>query len=331
MVESSSLDQRHQRVCTEETTTRASADACAAYVGLMGELWEAQVAGLDGLAAVTELLQRVRSAHPTAGLFEAADVQWWWGQRARSTDDQPQLVWFDELGRPEAAVVATAFGASVQLNPTFLPDVEPDLVAHVMKRGLAHASDCGHANVILEVDPANIALRDVLAAHGFEVEGNGLVESWLDATERPPISTLPDGYQRRIRAETRHLPHPMTSTERNNPDPEARLRQTSLYRPDLDLAIYDTDDAVAAYGLFWYDSKSATGLVEPMRTEDAHQSRGLARHVLTAGLDLLAKAGAERIKICYEPDNLASSHLYLSVGFQPDRQTLVYGGPTRRR
>jgi hypothetical protein len=139
------------------------------------------------LAAVTQLLQRVRATHPTYGLFEAADVQWWWGQRARSTDDQPQLVWFDEGGRPEAAVVATAFGTSVQLDPTFLPDVEPDLVAHVIARGLIHAHEQGHQAVTLEVDPANSVLRDVLATHGFEIEGDGLVETWLDATQRPAI------------------------------------------------------------------------------------------------------------------------------------------------
>jgi len=38
------------------------------------------------LEAVTALLQRVRSAHPTAGLYEAADLQWWW-RTPRSTDN----------------------------------------------------------------------------------------------------------------------------------------------------------------------------------------------------------------------------------------------------
>jgi GNAT superfamily N-acetyltransferase len=116
----------------------------------------------------------------------------------------------------------------------------------------------------------------------------------------------------------------MINPKRNHPDPEARLRQTSLYRPDLDLVVHDSRDSVAAYGLFWYDPETATGLVEPMRTEDDHQRRGLARHLLTTGIDLLAEAGAQRIKICYEPDNPASGSLYLSAGFEPDRQTVVF-------
>ena len=90
--------------------------------------------------------------------------------------------------------------------------------------------------------------------------------------------------------------------------------------------VHDGRDGVAAYGLFWYDPETATGLVEPMRTEDDHQRQGLARHVLTTGVDRLVEAGAARIKICYEPDNPASGHLYRSVGFEPDRQTVVYAG-----
>jgi ribosomal protein S18 acetylase RimI-like enzyme len=60
-----------------------------------------------------------------------------------------------------------------------------------------------------------------------------------------------------------------------------------------------------------------------MRTEDDHQRRGLARHLLTAGIDLLAEAGAVRIKIVFRPENPAARGLYLSVGFEPVKQTAV--------
>ena len=45
---------------------------------------------------------------------------------------------------------------------------------------------------------------------------------------------------------------------------------------------------------------------------------------------LAGRSRRERIKICYEPDNPASKHLYLSAGFEPDRQTEVLSGPTSR-
>ena len=50
--------------------------------------------GLEYLETVTALLQRVRRAHPTAGLYEAADLQWWW-RSPRATDDLAQIFWFD--------------------------------------------------------------------------------------------------------------------------------------------------------------------------------------------------------------------------------------------
>ncbi len=289
--------------------------------------------GIDYLVAVTALLQRVRSAHPTQGLYDAAELQWWWSI-PRSTDNLPQLFWFDDLDRPAAAVVATDWGdgSSAVYEETTLvlivmPDATPAWVAHVVERGLAHAIESGIGVLEMEVDRADGVMRDVLFGHGFKVKEDGLIESWLHADARPEISPLSDDYRLFTRLGAMQRPHHMTHPRR--PDIEQRLQQTSLYRADLDLLILDSEDNRAAYGLFWYDAETATGVVEPMRTEDDHQRRGLARHILTTGSDLLADAGAERIKICYEPDNPAASHLYRSVGFESHRQTDVFSGHLR--
>ena len=279
--------------------------------------------GLRYLEDATALLRRVRSAHPTKGLYEAADLHWWW-RTARSTDRLPQLFWFDHLGRPEAAVIATDWGDRMALDPIVMPDASPDWVAHVIQRGLAHASESGFGAVELEVDRADEVLRDQLFIHGFAIKEDGLVETWLPADARPEISPLHEDYRLSSRLDTTLRPHHMI--KRNGRDVEQRLLQTSLYRPDLDLVIVDGDDDYAAYGLFWYDSETATGLVEPMRTEEDHQRRGLARHVLTTGIDLLAEAGAVRIKVIFEPDNEAARGLYLSVGFEPVKETIVFSG-----
>lgn len=286
--------------------------------------------GLAYLEAVTTLLQRARGAHPTKGLYEAADFQWWW-RIPRPTDQFGQLFWFDELGRPEAAVIVTEWSERIALDPLFLPDATPDWVAHVIERGIAHAGDMGYEAFELEVDRGDEVLRAVLIDNGFALKEDGVIESWLDADDRPATSPLHEGYRLASRSESVGRPHHMTSAKRNHEDAEERLQETPLYRPDLDLVIYDGDDESAAYGLFWYDPETATGLVEPMRTEDDHQRRGLARHVLTAGINMLAEAGAARIKICFEPDNPASSHLYRSVGFEPVKQTEVFAGPVKAK
>lgn len=282
--------------------------------------------GIDYLETVTSLLQRIRRAHPTSGLYESADLQWWW-RYPRSTDEIPQIFWFDDQGNPESAVILVDWGDETALVPITLPGAASDWVAHVLRRGLAHAAESGVETVSLEVDRSNADLRYLLVDLGF-IEDEGLVETWLWAEARPPVSPLNEGYRLASRLDTLSHPHHMISTKRGHTDVEPRLRQTSLYRPDLDLAIFDRDDNAAAYGLFWVDPESATGLVEPMRTEDEHQRRGLARHILTTGIDLLARAGAERIKICFEVDNPAARDLYLDVGFVPDRETVIMSGRT---
>ena len=276
--------------------------------------------GIRYLQEVTSLLQRVREAHPTAGVFEAADVQWWW-RKPRRTDMLPQLFWFDDAGRPEAAVIATDWGDSIGLDPIVMPDATRDWIAHVVERGLAHADELGFDRVNVVIDPAADFMADVLAGHGLTSVKDEAADSWLAADARPAISTLHPNYRLASRLDTLPAPHHMTV--RNGPLVEERLRQTSLYRPDLDLVVLDGDGRAAAYGLFWFDPVTVTGLVEPMRTEDDHQRRGLGRHVLTAGINRLFDAGAERIKIAFRQDNPAARTLYASVGFKSVRPCVV--------
>jgi predicted N-acetyltransferase YhbS len=100
---------------------------------------------------------------------------------------------------------------------------------------------------------------------------------------------------------------------RNGEEVEARLRQCSLYDPTLDLAVETADGEAAGYALFWFDPVTKVGLVEPMRVEDAYQRRGLARAMLTAGLDRLAKRGARRLKVGYGTEEAHA--LYTGAGF----------------
>ena len=299
------------------------------------DLRERHLVGLDYLEAVTALLQRIRRVHPTAGLYQAAELQWWW-REPHSTDALPQLFWFDDHSQPVAAVIATDFGdgSSAVFEETTLavivmPDAAADWVRYVIERGLAHVAASGLEAVDVEVDQADELMRDVLSGHGFAHKGDGIVVAWLAVDRRPEVSPLSEGYRLRTRAETMAQPHHFG--RRAGPHTEERLGQTSLYRADLDLVIHDRDGDVGAYGLFWFDSVTATGVVEPMRTMDDHQRRGLARHVLTVGIERLAAAGAERISIGWEPDNPASGNLYRSVGFEPVLRTEILSGPTGRQ
>jgi GNAT superfamily N-acetyltransferase len=231
-------------------------------------------------------------------------------------------------------VIVTDWGEKTSLvyeSPTItvivMPGATADWVAHVVQRGLAHAAASGVAAVELEVDRADDVMRGVTVGHGFALKGDGVVECWLNADTRPDISPLHDDYRLFARDDLMDRPHHLSDERR--PDLEQRLRQLSLYRPDLDLVVFDRDDNPAAHALSWYDPVTSTGVVEPVRTYDDHRRHGLSRHILTTGIDRLAKVGARRISIGFEPGNPASSSLYLSLGFQPHRQTDMYSGPTR--
>jgi predicted N-acetyltransferase YhbS len=156
------------------------------------------------------------------------------------------------------------------------------------------------------------ALVELLAGSGFAPldERSGL--TWLDAEARPAPTPLPDGFAITDRASGPSRPHPMR--RRNGDEVEARLRQCPLYDPALDLSVETEDGAVAGYALFWLDLVNAVGLVEPMRVEDAYRRLGLARALLTEGLDRLARRGARRLKFGYSTEPART--LYTGVGFR---------------
>lgn len=225
------------------------------------------LSGLAYLDAVTTLLQRARCEHPTAGLWEASDFQWWW-RKPRDTDSWDQLFWFDTSGSPVAAAVVTDWGRSLALDVIDLPSV--DLVREVWQRGLA-TLDRVVSSVEVLVDDQDTLMASLLIGAGFALSPDGDSTAWMSAEARPKVSGLASGYSLRSRTDASGVRHHMVG--RNGPQVGERLEQTSLYRNDLDLVVVDTTGEPVAYGLFWYDPSTNVGLVEPMRTEEAHQRR----------------------------------------------------------
>ncbi|MEM9714433.1 MAG: hypothetical protein AAGA17_19580, partial [Actinomycetota bacterium] len=238
--------------------------------------------GRSSLAATVELLRRVRRLHPTAGVWEAADFEWWW-RTPRPSDDWDRPFWFDNDG-PIATAALTTWRSTVGLDVITLPGAPPDHVTDVHRTGLelAHQLDARHLEVM--VDDTDAVAQSVLAGTGFAPTRERGTSAWMPAESRPPITATPPGYRLVSRAERRDVEHHYVA--RVGPDVEARLGQTSMYRADLDLAITDTSTGdVVADALFWFDPITHVGFVEPMGTDETHRRRGLARHLLTNGLD----------------------------------------------
>jgi GNAT superfamily N-acetyltransferase len=278
---------------------------------------EVRVSGRVYLALATELLQRARLADSVAGLWEAADLQWWW-RTPRRSDAVDQLFWIDDEG-PVAGVVLTDWGRAWGCDPIVVSGAGVPL-ALVWARAIEAIEGLGLEAVEVLARDDDFELLDLLAGTGFVPGDERSGVTWMDAADRPDVTGLPEGFALVDRAVRSPKPHPMR--RRSGEGVEARLRQCSLYNPALDLAVETAAGEAAGYALFWFDPVTKVGLVEPMRVEDAYQRRGLARALLTTGLDRLARRGARRLKVGYATD--VARALYVGAGFDVISTTRSY-------
>lgn len=273
------------------------------------QLHESTATGIEVVRIATALLQRVRAAHPTAGVWDAGDIQWWW-RRPRASDDLRQTYWADERG-PVAMGLVTEWGESWQLDPIVVPGFEDGCLHLAFDRGMGLCEEQGPRHIDVLADDADPALLRVLSDAGFVAEDEPGGTGWLDAASLNDTCSLPDGYELTDRSRSPVGAHWLV--ERNGADVERRLKECSLYDPEFDLAVYTTDGDLASYALLWLDRKTRIGMIEPMRTQDAHQRRGLGRAILSVGLRRLVESGARRVKVGWETD--AARDLYLGLGF----------------
>lgn len=267
---------------------------------------EVRASGLEYLGLATDLLQRARLADPEAGLWEAADVQWWWRMPRRS-DTVEQLFWLDDDG-PVASVALTDWKRAWGCDLLVVPGAGVS-VPELWNRALESLDGLGEVEMLIRDDDGELLklAREVGFVGGDELCGL----TWMDAENRPEQRALPEGFALVDRRDATK-PHPMRA--RNGEQVEARLNQCSLYDAGLDLAIESPDGEAAGRALFWFDPVTKVGLLEPMRVDEAYQRRGLARALIAAGLERLAARGARRMKVGYSVE--AARALYTGSGFQ---------------
>lgn len=273
----------------------------------MAILRAARPTGVDYLRCVTDLLQRQRLADPFTGLYEAADLQWWYTRDPHS-DPADAVVWLDGDEPVTAAVFsrwsAGNYGCAVLGDPS---------VAAAWEFVRRRSDELAGASIDMEIDPACSVSASAAARAGFVERGPSYAITWLDAQHRAAPRPLPTGYTLVARPD-QDCPHPMIG--RNGAEIESRLRECSLYDPQLDLALLTDDGAVAGYAMFWPDRRTRVGLIEPLRVEDAHRGHGLAGTLLRAGLDQLAARGCDRFTVLHDLANPAAARAYAGAGFR---------------
>jgi mycothiol synthase len=104
-----------------------------------------------------------------------------------------------------------------------------------------------------------------------------------------------------------------------------RLREAPGYAAGLDLVAVGPGGALGSYCICWLDSRSKTGLFEPVGTHPAHRGKGLGRAVMLEGLRRLRALGARSALVTSLHDNEAASGLYGAVGFRTVDREYLYG------
>jgi ribosomal protein S18 acetylase RimI-like enzyme len=279
---------------------------------------EVRAAGHEALMLATELLQRARRADPQAGLWEAADVQWWW-RRPRRSDEVEKLFWIDDEG-PVAGVLLTNWTDDAwQCDPVVVPQASGLAPGVVWSRAMEQVAKHSANGFEVPVRDDDLTFLQLAQRSGLTA-GDRDSTAWMDAAARPAVTAPSEGFALIDRTQRRDAPHPMR--HRNGGSVAERLTQCPLYDPALDLAVETADGRVAGYSLYWFDPTTRVGLVEPVRVEDEFQRQGLARAMLSAGIDRLVARGAQRVKIAYETD--AAAALYQGVGFRRTSTTTWY-------
>lgn len=210
-------------------------------------------------------------------------------------------------------------GEPWQCDPMVVPGVGGVRVEEVWRRARALGAEHSPDGVEIPVSEgdrtfAALAQRDDLVAGDHDSTG------WLDAADRPTRRAFAPGFTVVDRGQRPGEPHPLRA--RNGSQVATRLDECTLYDPRLDLRVEHEDGGVAAYALFWFDPVTRVGLVEPVRTEDEFQRRGLADAMLREGINRLIDRGAERVKISYGSD--AAEAAYRGVGFEPTSTATWY-------
>jgi GNAT superfamily N-acetyltransferase len=285
---------------------------------------EHTAAGPEYLQLITALLQRARLADDEAGLWEAGDLQWWW-RRDQHADPENARFWIDDDGVPVGAVILTDWGDRWGCDVIAMPHKTEFAIATLWPNALDRLTRLNGTQVEVAVGDDDEVTAAMLRGAGFAVvvaDDHQAMSCWMPAHDRPAIPPIAAGYQLRSIAQGSAHPHHMLA--RNGPHVAERLQECSMYRPELDLYIESPDGEVAGYGLFWADPVTRVGLVEPMRTEDSHQGKGLATHLLRSGLDLLARHGCTRLKVTYLEGNEPARLLYVGSGFQPRTRSQNY-------
>ena len=267
----------------------------------------------DALAA---LYAQSAGVQALEGLWEPGDAQWWWST-CPASDWPPVAVALDQADTPVivSLLVRGKQAWSCELAWLRSADRGSRKVVALMASAAVEQARAAERPLHFLVHERDEWLSRCLEGLGLSYDNGATVVQYATALHAAPAPpTLPYGYT--VADDTMRdagSAHPLA--RRNGAQIAARLASCAHYRRDFDLRVLDAAGEVAAYCVVWFDAVRGIAMFEPMRTEDGHQRRGLARALTQEGVRRAHGAGAAWMKVGAHASNAAACKLYENAGF----------------
>lgn len=104
----------------------------------------------------------------------------------------------------------------------------------------------------------------------------------------------------------------------------SELMRKPGYDPAREIVAESPDGRIAAFTVYWTDSRNGLGHFEPVGTHPDFQRRGLARAVMLHAMHQMRALGLRTVTVNHNAENLPARRLYESLGFTKHHETYGY-------
>jgi ribosomal protein S18 acetylase RimI-like enzyme len=103
-----------------------------------------------------------------------------------------------------------------------------------------------------------------------------------------------------------------------------RIMGSQIYDPQNDILVCSPSGEIVSFCQLWPDRTTRVGMFEQVGTHPFHRRLGLAKAVMTAGMQRLKDLGMTHASICVETDNLPAIRLLERMGFAKMNRLLTF-------
>ena len=185
-------------------------------------------------------------------------------------------------------------------------------------------------NIGTEVMNCEVTRRDALLSLGFTAdEAPSMMFTMRSLDVLIPEVVLPEGFTIRSVAgeqEAALLGEVHSGAFGSNwpPGEYLNVMRSPAFEIERELVVVAPDGRFAAFLVYWIDPVSQAGLFEPVGCHPDFQRRGLTKALMYEGMRRMTARGMKTAAVLHHTDNLASTALYRSVGFEPKYMITTY-------